>query len=155
MRILGVYLIPQPKNVRDLQVLSFRRSPRQSPRPYPLHFSQLSQLLLLHLPEHLQRIPQLRPLEDQRDVVKRTLPLEPEPVAEFLDIPFQFRNDEVPLSDYVGFDAQGTARAEGRRVRCRYVEEGDGAVAPFVEGRAGVAGLGRREIAAVAAGGVS
>lgn len=75
-------------------------------------------------------------------------------MIEFLDILFQFRDDEVPLSDYVGFDARGTAYAEGRRVKCRCVEEGDGAVAPIMEGGIGVAGLGGGEFATVAAGGV-
>lgn len=75
-------------------------------------------------------------------------------MIEFLDILFQFRDDEVPLSDYVFFDARGTAYAEGRGVRCRCVEKGYGAVAAVSGGWVGGAGLGRGKFAAVAAGGV-
>ena len=67
---------------------------------------------------------------------------------------FQLSGDEVPLSDYVGFDARGTADAEGRRGTffCLCKENVDGAVAAVSRGTVGLAVLDGFEYAAMAAG---
>ncbi len=69
------------------------------------------------------------------------------------DILFQFRGDQVALSDDVRFDARGTAHAEGWGVGCVCLEGRDGAVAAVLGGGVVRAEVGGLEFAAMAAGG--
>ena len=114
------------------------------PPTYPLCFSQLRQFFLLLIPEFLQRLPQSRPLKNQRNIVEGIISLRPQNVIDLFDIRFQFCDDQVTLSDYVRFDAQGAPYAEGTDVRfaCRCAVDGGGALAVILEGRVGRAGLG-------------
>lgn len=74
-------------------------------------------------------------------------------MADLCDVFFQFRRDEVALSDYIRLDARNTADAEGGEVDYRCVENGDGAVTAVLGGRIGLAVLEGLEFASMAAGG--
>ena len=74
-------------------------------------------------------------------------------MADFCNVFFQFRLDEVALSDYIRFDSRGTADTEGGKVDHGCMENGDAAVTAVLGGRIGFAVLEGLEFASMAAGG--